>query len=625
MFSFAACAFCATVAAVSPTPKPTAAPPEIAHVYTAERTDVTLRNSARTTYVVTRAQIERNGYRTVAQALQDVPALTVSPFGAIGSSANLTLRGSSSAQVLVLVDGLPAPGSLSNTVELGNMPTAGVDRIEIVEGGGSTLYGTGSIGGIINVITQRSAHGAATARIGSFGDRELEIDAPNVQYDRVVSANAFALPGGGVRPDADYESTALHGNLARRAGNFDLSLRAGIESDHLGAPGPDGAFLSPSTRENDQNQNADLTVVHRSLQAQATLQLGASEQRVSYWCTPAIDANCFQPSASLNEESRTELDLRDAVRGANEQLLYGADFSRGNVRGDNGGFGAPPIAYGSLAQSAAYVQQHVATRWGGFYGGLRGERDGAYGGEFSPSAGFVLRSSAAFTIKGNLATAFRAPNGSELYFPAYGNPALHPERAKVADLTITDVRAPGGLSLAWFGNRTNDLILAEPVAAPGPACVVDASSFTYEPCNVAHTLIEGLTLVAGTAPSKGFSVSLELTDLYRAENIDSATRLPNDPVFSASLRLDYAGGRESFVRFFGVAARSEGARLPFALAVPPYDRSSAFTSIDAYAGFRATPGLEIALRGYDLGNERYAAVSGFPMPGRSYLVELRVK
>ncbi len=243
MLFFTACTLCSALA-LAPTPSPSpSAPPQIAHVYTSDRSDTTLRNTARIIYTVSRAEIERNGYRTVAQALRDVPALVISPLGAIGSSVNFTLRGSASAQTLVLIDGVPAPGSFSNSAELGNLPTTGVERIEVVEGGGSTLYGAGAIGGIINIITQRAAKTNAVLRNGSFGDRELELNLPNVQFDRIVAANAFGLPGGSTRTDADYQSTAFHGNLDRRFGAFDATLRAGAQADHLGAPGPSD-FLS---------------------------------------------------------------------------------------------------------------------------------------------------------------------------------------------------------------------------------------------------------------------------------------------------------------------------------------------------------------------------------------------
>lgn len=633
MLLFSACALCATLA-VAPSPSPSPSPlPDIAHVYTTDRADETLQNATRTTYVVTRDQIVRYGYRTVAQALQHLPGVDVLPYGALGSSANYGIRGSNTAQVLVLVDGLPAPGSYDNTVELGNMPTTGVDRIEVVEGGGSTLYGTGAIGGIINVITQRNAQDSALLQAGSFGERRLEVSTDHIQFSRVLATNDFALPGGSVRPDSDYASSAVHVNGGRRIGAFDVMLRAGLEYDHLGTPGFFG-FESPTSRQQDVNGDANVTAVRKGAQSETTLQFGGTRQQVLYFCNPdpAIDPDCFQPSPSLSTESRLDFSARNAVAGANEQLLYGIDLSRGTVRDDSGGSMFTPsgdsVSINALAQAAAYLQQKVTAGWGGFYYGVRAERDGAHGGEFSPSAGVLVRVSNQATLKANIAAAFRAPNASELYFPGYGNPYLFPERAKVMDLSLTDSDILGGVTLGWFSNRTNNLIVAEPVATPvaaGTSCTVDQTSFTYEPCNIDHAFIQGLTLDVRTPAFHGFTTGLNVTDLYRAQDLDAQTRLPDQPVVTANLRLDYTGSARSVVDSWGVWLHAAGARGVVDQTQPLFAQPAAYTTLNAYLRIRAGNRAVIGLRGYNLGNERYAAVNGFPMPGRSFTLEVSTK
>jgi vitamin B12 transporter len=617
---FSACALCASLA-LAPTPSPspsTAPPPEIAHVYTSDRTDETLKNAARTTYVVSHDQIARYGYRTVAEALSNVPGMQILPYGPLGSNANYGLRGSSSAQVLVLVDGAPAPGSFSNSVELGNLPVTGVDRIEIVEGGGSTLYGSGAIGGIINIITQRQAESGATLRYGSFSDRELYVTSPHVQISRVLARNDFALPGAGAQPDNDYEASSIHVNDSRRIGSFEASLRAGLTSDHIGTPGL-VPFQSPTSRESDLNGDANLMLTRKSAQAESTLQFGGTRQRIGFACDESTDSGCFQSVESLNQESRVAFSARSDVEGANEQLLYGLDVSRGTVRSDAGG----TFSTDAMAQAAAYMQQHRSTAWGGFYYGVRAERDGAFGGEFSPSAGFIARLSDAFAVKGNIATAFRAPNATELFFPGYGYTGLHPERAKVMDVTLTDSRALGGVSLGWFQNRTNDLIV--PV-------LLDPATFTYGPRNVDHAFIQGLTLDARTQPFNGFTAALNATDLYRAQDLDAQTRLPNDAVLTANLRLDYTGRATGTLDGFGIVLHAQGARGYVDATQPLFDQPAAFTTLNAYVSVRAGRNALLTLRGYNLGNERYAAlggfggsVNGYPMPGRSFVVELSGK
>jgi vitamin B12 transporter len=582
-------------AAASPSPSPL---PEIAHVYTSDRTDETLNNAARTTYIVTRAEIERHGYRTVGEALEGLPAFEFSPYGPIGGSAQYGVRGTNSAQVLVLIDGMPAPGSFANSVELATMPTTGVDRIELVEGGGSTLYGTGAIGGIINVITDRKSADGVTARTGSLGDSSFELRSPNIQFSRIVARNDFELSDGSIRPDSDYQVSALHANAGARIGSFDAVLRAGLSSDRGGAPGP-LEFTSPTSRQTDLNADANVTLTRRTPQAELTIQFGGTRQQITFECNADTDSNCFQSVQSLDTESRLGLDARNVVSSENGRLLYGIDLSRGTVRGDAGGL----FSTSSLAQAAAYVQQKFSTRWGNAYAGVRGERDGSLGGEFSPSAGFAVRLSSEASLKGNIATAFRAPNASELYFPFFGNPDLKPERAKVADLTLVDSAVLGGVSIGWFGNRTNNLIVTT---------LIDPVNFIFAPENIGHALIEGLTFDAKTRPLRGFTASFNLTDLYRAQDLNAQSRLPDDPVLTANLGLDYAGA--GVVEAAGASVHSAGAHGP-----------AAFTRADAYLSLRASPNVLFTLRAYNLGNARYEAVSGFPMPGRTFAFELSTR
>src|SRR5580700_11721948 len=96
-------------AAPSPSPTPTAVP-QIAHVVTSDRGIESVTRTARTTYIVTAAQISRDGDRTVADAIQAVPGVNLVRYGAFGAAATVGIRGSSAQQILVLVDGLPMAG-----------------------------------------------------------------------------------------------------------------------------------------------------------------------------------------------------------------------------------------------------------------------------------------------------------------------------------------------------------------------------------------------------------------------------------------------------------------------------------------------------------------------------------
>jgi vitamin B12 transporter len=623
--------FAAVVAVASPSPTPSALP-EIAHVVTSDRSDQTLRNTTRTTYVVTAEAIARRGYRTVSDALADVPGVEINRYGPIGAQTNYGIRGSSSAQVLVLVNGVPAAGGFANSVALSTMSTAGVNRIEIVEGGGSTLYGTGAIGGIINVITTaQNTTPAASLELGSFGDRTFSASGKGFSFERIVAQNAYSLPSslnpvfGGANPtthsDGDYEATTARFGWDQQISKVGVALRATLESDHIGAPGPLD-FTSPTSREDDVNADASLAFTLKRAQSTPTLEFGGSRQQLAFGCDAGgADPNCFS-SPSLSTESRTSVGLRNVVTGTSERLIYGVDLSRGVVRSDSGS----AATFDALAQSAVYVQENWATRTGELYVGLRGERDGSLGGEFSPSLGWRTSLGGNFILKANAATAFRAPNASELFFPGYGSVAqgrglLQPERAQVGDLSITDRTLLDGVTLGWFTNRTSQLIVATVVGTD------PATGFPiYAPLNVAHAFMQGFTFDAATKPAHGVNVSLRVTDLYRALNIDTGARLPNDPTIAADLGLNVSGKPLGSFDEAGIAFHTEGSRAwsPFS-PEPAFEQSFGYQTVDAFARFRLSNHLLITLRGYNLGNARYAEVSGFPQAPRNFALQLTTK
>ncbi|MBD5636186.1 MAG: TonB-dependent receptor, partial [Candidatus Eremiobacteraeota bacterium] len=146
-------AFCSPASAAepssSPSPSAGAVLRPIGSVVTSDRKPEPIGLTSQPTFVVDRARIEAYGDRTVADALQDVPGVELFPYGAFGAASSYGIRGTTSAQTLVLVDGIPVTDPTTGAVQLSQFSTIGVQRIEIVESGSSTLYGTSASGGVI--------------------------------------------------------------------------------------------------------------------------------------------------------------------------------------------------------------------------------------------------------------------------------------------------------------------------------------------------------------------------------------------------------------------------------------------------------------------------------------------
>jgi outer membrane cobalamin receptor len=326
------------------------------------------------------------------------------------------------------------------------------------------------------------------------------------------------------------------------------------------------------------------------------------------------------PYAQMLYDQHWMASLRDVVDNAYERLVYGVDLMRGVARVDQGTGGGSPSAadnapiLDAYAQTAAYVQSQWFTGNGGqVYAGLRGERDGGVGGAYSPSIGGVVPLFPGVQLKLNAATAFRAPTAEELYYPGFSNPNLVPERTSVGDATFVAPTLWGGVSLGWFTTSGSNLIVSPPPL--------------YIPENVGHASIQGLTLGIATTPLHGIATTLNVTNLYRAQDLDTNSRLPGrGPVFAVGLGLRYTAPPASRFDGFGIVTQTQGPQEsadPYLSPAFAVYQPSTFTQVDGYIGYRVTPRLLLTLRGYNLGDDRYALYAGYPMPGRSFAVELR--
>lgn len=621
-------AFGIALAAPTPTPSPSPSPTlrPIAHVVTSDRSPEALGRTARTTYVVTKDEIVRNGYLTVADALAAVPGVEIERYGGFGSLSSVSIRGSSSAEVLVLLDGMPVAGSQIDSIDLGQLPTSGIERIEVVEGGGSTLYGSGSMGGVVNIITASLPHSRATLSAGSFGEDSLSIEAPYLSIARTIAANDYGLPSGSVVQNADASLTSLRAGVSHEFGAVDAAFAGDLIDEHVGAPGAVG-FYSPTSREGTVNRDARLSLSHAATHSTLLLQLGASTSDLRFSCDTPVDPQCPNsyitpptPFAQLLTEERTMADLRDVVNNGAERLVYGIDLSRGVARIDDG---VDPLQIHAFDQTAAYVQsQWFDARGDEFYAGLRGERDGTPGGALSPSIGGIERLAPDLQLRWNAATAFRAPSAEELYYPFFSNPGLVPEHTRVGDVTLVAPELLGGVSLGWFTTDGTNLIVDNPV--------------TFIPENIGHAIIQGFSLDARTRTYDGYSAHLDVTNLYRAQNLDNDSRIAGrGPDFTVGAGIDYLAPPEDRFDGFGVESLSKGPRGALDPSVPTFDQPVAYTRVDAYVGYRITPTLVLTLRGRNLTNARYseigtysvssAAFYAYPVPGRSFSVELRAK
>jgi len=632
--------FLAAAAAVAaPAPQPSPSPlTEIGRISTSDRHDEPISSTTRTTFVVSQAQIQTRGDKTIADALEDVPGVEIYRYGAFGAQANVVMRGASSTSVLVMLDGVPVTPASSGEIDLGTLSTVGVRSIEVVEGAGSTLYGSSAVGGIINIITSVPRGVYLDVSGGSYGDRDVRVGAGNGQFgasfERHIAENDFGyaaipVPGAtpippGVRTNADAEQTAARVSYDANLGaGFTARLRLGADKLDLGVPGsvPDADDFA---RQNISRDDAHLDLTHTTLQSTTTLTLFGSRQNLDFVDPSSIvTTNASGAPETLENptiDGRSQVSLRQTIAGGDSTFTSGIDLSRESATlanigtyDDLGNFFYSTQGV-SESESAIYGQEQYAyasgVRW---TLGLRAENDAPLGGAISPSAGIGVPLAPGLRLVANAGTAFSVPTILDRYYPGASNPDLKPERSVDGDVTLQANGILGGASLGIFDRNSTDLIQV---------------NSEYTPFNVAQAQIRGILATVRTRPAHGYVGTFSITDTYKAANFTpgaTESRLLFTPVFVAKLGLEHGFGGGSFA--YGAQANVFGPHDEdvFGTVSETVATNGGQTTVDAFVRERLTHNSILSLRVNNVGNAQYEPIFGYPAPGRTFVVELSTR
>ncbi|MDQ2857800.1 MAG: TonB-dependent receptor [Candidatus Eremiobacteraeota bacterium] len=601
-------------------PAPSASPSSpgslvpIGRVFASDRRSEPIGQTSRPTFVVSRARIEAYGARTVADALEGVPGLDLFSTGPFGAHVDYGIRGATSAQTLVLVDGISIADPTTGAVELANFSTIGVDRIEVVESASSTLYGTSASGGVINIVTRVPRGAYLEASSGSNADRDARISLGDgrvgFSYERHVATNAYSYPTlqyspaatfpSGVRDDSFGIQSAgrLSADVPLAAG-FRLRGRADAQGAYVGAAGP-LEFPSLSATQNASSNSALLELERATGASTLTLSLAGSQNRLAY-----TDPNGFPPGESDVFSGRSQLSLRDAIAGSRADAVVGIDFAR-----ETGNFTAASAASGATqSQAAAYAQFGTSPVSGmRVTAGLRAENDAPHGSVLAPAFGGAIKSGS-MRFAGNVGESFRVPSLDELYFPGFSNPLLLPEKAQTGDFTVAYDAPQATLSLGWFDRNGSNFIVSPPP--------------NYLPLNARRAATAGVQVTASTKPLRGLVAEASFTDLYRALDLTTGGRLAHNPVGRATLSIahPFTNDRVAY-GFRWTIVGSDGDDTAQPSIAPLTGRYDAYDSLDAYVRFKLAKDAVLSLRGFNLGGAQNAPVFGYPTPGRRFYVEL---
>ncbi len=607
--------------------------------------------------VIDRAAIEARGASTLAEVLTTVPGLRIVQSGGAGGNASVFIRGTNSNHVLVLRDGIPIndpsdPGGLFN---FGVDTLGDIDRIEVVRGPMSSLYGSGAIGGVINLITKRgdgAAHGTAEIALGLPAQARgaASVSGSTGKFDYSISAEARDESGFDTTPRRQsiytgarnpYRSTTATINLGYtpvEGTRIDAFLRgrsATFLLDSLGFP----AYDAHAYRGFDDTINGRLGITQQLLD-------GAWETRFSiarlqsdrHYRQPLepLDPN-FTSSDSRYHGRRTELrwdntlHLPDAGPATDSALVFGAshavDTANAALTANFGGFPYQNTIRASASADAGHAGGQT-TLWNRLTltGDIRGE-DASYGGTAA-----TWRAGAVFALpefhsrlKASYGTSFRAPSLYDLFGADSGgytgNPLLRPERSTGYELGIA-VDLPGTgkpdaatLEVTYFNNQVRDLINV--VFGPG--------FLTSTTQNVSRARMQGIetSLTLRPAPWLDAMLSYTWTETRDLSTNAALLRRPRDqasisarvtpmPGLTILPELIYTGAFRDFL--------SDDNGFPVGAG-----RAHPGTIVNLSVTYALTETFTLFAMGKNLGGSHFEPANGFQTPGTQVLAGVRAR
>jgi vitamin B12 transporter len=511
-------------------------------VVTATRTAVTVDASLAAVEVIDRDDIERSQAHSLPQLLRGRAGINLVNQGGLGKVTTLFLRGTESDHTLFLVDGVRIGSATSGLASLQDIPIDMIDRIEIVRGPRSSLYGSEAIGGVIQIFTRRSAagvHPRLRVGAGSHGQREasvgvdtrsergwLGVDGSWQKTDGINVCRGIGFPlyaGCGMdNPDPDrdgYRDSALslHGGVHATDA---LTLEANaLRGEGHNAYDSDPAWGLPDNSDTVQQviggklryvPNNDVTV-----QFTAGRNVDASNDFLHATFVDRFDSR--RDSASVQADIRI---------GRDRLLTVGADWLR-DVGAVSSAFASFDKARGNRA-IFAQLQSRIGRS--DVQASLRHDDNDQFGGHDTGAVAWGIDATHGVRFTASAGTAFKAPTLNELYYPYYGNVDLRPETSRSLELGAAQRMGATHWQLSAYQTTIDDLITYDPMR--------------FVANNIDSARIRGAELTLGTSLG-GWDLAGQatVTDPRNRSASNPGKVLPRRARQSARIDADRAFGR----------------------------------------------------------------------------------
>jgi len=602
-------------------------------IVSATRTPTPALEVASSITVITAADLEARQLRTISDALKDVPGLNVVQTGGPGGVTSVFIRGTNSNHTKVLIDGIDVsdPSNSTGAFDFGQLLTPDIERIEVLRGPQSGLYGSDAIGGVINIIT-RSGSGPMQLQAGLEGgsfetfNQAARLSGSQDAFRYSVNAAHFhagatpvtpldLLPPGEVRND-DYDdnltlSTKLGYDITS---NFDLGLVVRYTDIHLHTTGEDFPPPNYTGVPAAEQTTAATDEYFTRLIAHAVSFGGLLDQTLglaySHGRTSTVDP---QAPAALNTGERRKADWQGNFRLAqSETFVVGAEYERDEVE-------QPISASVHIGSGYAELQSQVGSHWFSAVN-VRYDDNSRFGSKatwrFAPA--WVIAQSDT-KLKASVGSGFKAPTLSELYqsFPAFlffANPDLKPETSTGWDAGFEQGLVHGVVrfGVTYYYNRIENLIAALPdPSVPGGT--------TYG--NIGRATTDGIESFLAWQPRKELTLRLDYTYTEATDEV-LHEELLRRPKHKGSLLAQWqaTAAWQLSVDVLAVGSWVDGNRD---FSIPRLD-APGYVTVNLFTEYELNRRVALFGRITNLLDRQYQSPVGFQQPGLGAYAGIRV-
>lgn len=592
------------------------------HVVTASRVATPITDVIADVSVIDRAQLELVGQSSLRDVLAQQAGVQIAPSGSYRANTGVFLRGAVSSQTLVLVDGVRVGSATSGGAALENLPLERVERIEILRGAASALYGPDAVGGVIQIFTRepgKNLEASANVGLGSDGIKQAGASirgstgadgaigySLGVSREMATGISAIATPASFYyNPDQDgFDATSVDAKLSARIHrDHSLSL-AVLRSDTNFAldatPFPNPLGLTALTADARAKSGLGNAVLQWSAQWQpawrSTLTLGHSEdQSLGDYFRVSDGA----PGGATRFNTRRRQVTWQNDISLDKDVLSLALENRSESVDSNTAYTVDNRDIRSALVSYAFNR----TVWN-VLAVVRNDDNSQFGNvnNWALSGGYRITN--ALRAVASAGSSFQAPSFNQLYYPGFGNPALQPQRNRASEAGLKYHQDNISLGAVVYHNDIQGFIV--------PSTNVQSS----------RAALRGVTLTGDVQwDHTSFSLTYDYADPRSYSNSPAQNDLRLVRIAHHVLNARVTRQLDAAVSVFGELRLSTD-REDNNLAFSGRDLLPGYTLLNVGATWKLRKDLSLLARANNLTDAQYTLANGFSTPGRNLFVSL---